>query len=180
MVKIELYEEIFSLGEVAEILAIPETRVKNWTIGRPLKIRPLRAARGTGSRNLYGLHDMHRIAIANQLHKNGFRAEAIQKVLDALGKNFTTSFYMVIPAGDWTKNKAKLEVQLVDHAQFMKEGWLSIKRPIASSIGCFVLNIGSVINTVDVMAASFREGSPHEWQESKRRGKPRVQTHEDE
>ena len=170
---------VFTLSEVAEILAIPETRVKNWTIGRPLKIRPSIAARGTGSRNLYRLHDICRFAIANQLHQNGFRPQVIQRVLDA-GKEFTNCNLLVIPAGvDWTKNRTNLEVQLIDHAQYLKEGLEIIHRSIAKSIGCFVLNTLSLTNRVDAWAEDFLGGHPHGWQESHRPAKPRVLTRED-
>jgi DNA-binding transcriptional MerR regulator len=176
MVKIEIHQEIFSLSGVAQILGIPQTRVKNWTIGRPLQIRPSIPARGTGSRNLYGLYDIYRIEIANQLHQNGFRPQVIQRVLDALGEKFTTCVFVVISAGvDWTKNRTKLAVQLIENKQWMREGWEIVQRPIANSMGCFVLNTLSLIQRVDGWAEDFLESNPPEWQESKRRGKRRIQ-----
>lgn len=75
---------VFSLGDVAEILEVPKTRIKNWTIGRPFTIVPkVLAASGKGSRNLYSLSDVYLFALVNQLHEDGLTNEALQVVIDS-------------------------------------------------------------------------------------------------
>jgi hypothetical protein len=74
--------DVFTLGEVAELLKVPKTRIKNWTIGRPLRIVPgILAGQGKGSRNLYSLEDVYVFALINQLYRDGLTNEAIKDVL---------------------------------------------------------------------------------------------------
>lgn len=79
---------IFELSEVAELLHLPASRVKNWTIGRPLTITPsVRPASGTGSRNLYSTDDVYLFALAEDLNEFGLVPRITQQVLDrARGK----------------------------------------------------------------------------------------------
>lgn len=77
--------QIFELSEVAELLHLSASTVKNWTIGRPLSIKPsIRASRGKGSRNLYSRNDVCVLALAAQLSRNGFALNTVQKVLKEL------------------------------------------------------------------------------------------------
>ncbi len=81
--------EIFELGEIAKVLGMPVTKVKNWTIGRPLKIEPsVKTASGHGSRNLFSLEDVYLIGVANELSKAGMAAKAIGKLVDAVKTKF--------------------------------------------------------------------------------------------
>src|SRR5450755_3901247 len=64
MMKDQTTPALFMQSEAANILGLPNSLVKNWTIGRPLEINPSIAARGTGSRNLYDQRDLYRLAIA--------------------------------------------------------------------------------------------------------------------
>ena len=72
--------EIFELSEVAEILEVPKARIKNWTIGRPLRITPTIRS-GKGTRNLYSVEDVYVLTLANQLNEDGFSPKAIQAVI---------------------------------------------------------------------------------------------------
>lgn len=75
--------ETFTRGEVAWILQMPEAKVKNWTIGRPLKLSPsIRTAKGTGSRNLYNIEDLYTMAVANELSKGGMALELVGLVIE--------------------------------------------------------------------------------------------------
>src|SRR5437868_13693562 len=77
--------QIFELSEVAELLRLSRSTVKNWTIGRPLSIKPsIRASRGKGSRNLYSRDDACVLALAAQLSRNGFALKTVQSVLKEL------------------------------------------------------------------------------------------------
>jgi hypothetical protein len=77
--------DIFELGEIAKILGMPLTKVKNWTIGRPLKIEAsVKTASGQGSRNLFSMEDVYLIGLANELSKAGLAAKAIGKLIEAV------------------------------------------------------------------------------------------------
>jgi hypothetical protein len=66
---------------------MPKSLVKNWTIGRPLRLLPtLRQAQGTGSRNLYSREDLYRFALAKQLSGDGFSMTTLQRVTDFVGQ----------------------------------------------------------------------------------------------
>lgn len=74
--------EIFGLGEVARIIGAPPSRVKDWTIGRPLLIAPsVLAASGTGTRNLYSREDVYWMAMLKQLGEAGLATEVLSDVL---------------------------------------------------------------------------------------------------
>lgn len=80
----------FELSEVAEVVGIAKTKVANWTIGRPLKITPsVRTAFGRGARNLYGKHDVCLMALAEDFTQAGMPSTAIQKVIDAIGRELS-------------------------------------------------------------------------------------------
>ena len=75
--------KVFTLGEVAEILQAPKSRIKNWTIGRPLKIVPrVLSAQGKGSHNLFSLDDLYVLAFVNQLYTDGLSMSAIEYLVD--------------------------------------------------------------------------------------------------
>src|SRR5437762_201021 len=79
--------QVFTLGEVAAILQLPKSRVKNWTIGRPLKIIPkVLAAKGTGSRNLYSIEDVYVMGFIKQLSEDGFSSKTIKQLLALHGE----------------------------------------------------------------------------------------------
>jgi len=76
---------VFELAEMAEVLGMPLTKARNWTIGRPLSIpASIRTATGTGSRNLYSIENLYLMGLANEFSKAGFAAKAIGKVLEAV------------------------------------------------------------------------------------------------
>src|SRR5436309_4088844 len=75
--------EVFTIGEIATILQVPLSRLKNWTVGRPFKIIPrIMAATGKGSRNLFSLEDVYVFALVNQLHTDGLSHKLIPEVLE--------------------------------------------------------------------------------------------------
>ena len=76
---------VFELAEMAEVLGMPLTKARNWTIGRPLSIpASVRTATGTGSRNLYSIEDLCLMGLANEFSKAGFAAKAIGKLLESV------------------------------------------------------------------------------------------------
>src|SRR5207245_1472423 len=77
--------KVFELAEMAELLGMPLTKARNWTIGRPLSIAAsIRTATGTGSRNLYSIEDVYLMGLANEFSKAGFAAKAIGRLLEAV------------------------------------------------------------------------------------------------
>jgi len=73
----------FELSDVADLLQLSISTVKNWTIGRPLSIKPsIRASQGKGSRNLYSREDVYVLALAAQLSRDGFAIKTVQDILD--------------------------------------------------------------------------------------------------
>src|SRR5579864_5649661 len=77
--------KVFELAEMADVLGMPLTKARNWTIGRPLSIpASIRTATGTGSRNLYSIEDVYLMGLANEFSKAGFAAKAIGRLLEAV------------------------------------------------------------------------------------------------
>ena len=70
--------ELYGTSQVAEILNIPEWRVKNFSEGEAYRLPPAKqVGRGRGSRRLYEWTDIHRILIANELVEMGFSPETV-------------------------------------------------------------------------------------------------------
>ncbi len=70
--------QLYGTKQVAEILGIPEWRVKNFTQGDAYKLPlPQTVGSGRGSRRLYNEDDVLRLAIANELVNCGFTPEAV-------------------------------------------------------------------------------------------------------
>jgi hypothetical protein len=79
-------QALFDIGEVITIVAacgMPATRVKNWTLGKPLKIE---GSIKTGSRTLYVIEDIYRLGLAYEFRKSGMAVKPIGKLLDQLSK----------------------------------------------------------------------------------------------
>lgn len=150
---------IFFQSEVAALLGMPDTLVKSWTIGRPLRITPERSAAGSGTRNLYSVEDLYSFAIAKQLSMDGFASHAIQSILDALGNESASAIFAIASSGNgvtmpW-KRWIKPKVKIVSPAQFEKEGWNLATDCANGSLGCYVLNIQGIVKAVDVRLASI-------------------------
>jgi len=74
--------QIYELADVAAILGIAKSRVKNWTIGRPFALRPsVRTSLGKGSRNLFSRNDLHCFALVQRLNDARVPVAAIRFVL---------------------------------------------------------------------------------------------------
>ena len=60
-------------------------QARNWTLGRPLRIRPsVRAAIGKGTRNLYNDTDAYKLSIANKLRHGGVGFRVIRYVIETV------------------------------------------------------------------------------------------------
>ncbi len=71
-------QELYGTKEVAQILGIPEWRVKNFSEGAAYRLPPAhQVGSGKGSRRLYGWEDIFRMGIADQLVNFGFTPESV-------------------------------------------------------------------------------------------------------
>lgn len=78
--------QIYELADIASLLGLEKSRVKNWTIGRPFSVRPsVRASSGKGSRNLFSRNDVYCFALVKRLNEIGVPVEAIQQMLQKMG-----------------------------------------------------------------------------------------------
>jgi DNA-binding transcriptional MerR regulator len=97
--------QIYELADIAAILGIEKSRVKNWTIGRPFSVQAsVRASFGKGSRNLFSRQDVYCFELVHRLNEVGVPVAAIQGMLE------------------------KLRPNLLDEAFWRKSGWLFLKR----------------------------------------------------
>lgn len=77
--------QIYELADIAAILDLEKSRVKNWTIGRPFSVHPsVRASFGKGSRNLFSRNDVYCFALVKRLNEIGAPVAAIQQMLQEL------------------------------------------------------------------------------------------------
>jgi hypothetical protein len=81
--------EPIEFSEIPKLLNIKQWEVKNWITGRPFTIKAsVKQARGSGSRNLYGMEDLWKFEIVRQAIKAGIRNDPINKVLERLQQDF--------------------------------------------------------------------------------------------
>lgn len=151
--------QVFYLSELATILHMPESLVQNWTMGRPLRITPHRSATGSGSRNLYAVNDLYRFGIARHLSMDGFAPHAIQSIVDAMGSDFSSAALAIVTCATggsvpW-KRRSKPHLRLVSKAQYDRHGWSVIEHQVSKSVGCYVLSIPGITQTVNDLIAAF-------------------------
>ena len=141
---------VLELSDVAYLLQLTNSTVKNWTIGRPLSIKPsIRASRGKGSRNLYSIEDVHLLALAVQLTRDGFALKTVQRVLkelkgrsDLLGSDYST---LVI-----SSPKAGPEIKLPEIKFLPGPVTIGVHEQLrADVIGRYVLNLTKMVEWVE-------------------------------
>jgi hypothetical protein len=140
--------ELYGTKQVAELLNIPEWRVKNFAEGKAYGLRPTqKIGSGHGSRRLYDVLGLRRLAIASDLVDAGFTPEAVGRALRVVRDDDLGSFeeflgtraakleklpLLVCEKGEWAVQNAK-EVEETFEARFkFVSGW--------DHGGVFVLN----------------------------------------
>ncbi len=141
---LQLPMEIFELPEVAEVLGMPLTKARNWTIGRPLTIpASVRKATGTGTRNLYNIEDVYLMGLANEFSKAGFAAKAIGRLVNEVDATKLAKM-------DW------LTVYRTGGLKYtIKEGKV---QPPESVLLWMTLNIGGLVKKIDRAVERMRKG----------------------
>ena len=148
-------EKLYGTKQVAELLKIPDWRVKNFSEGDAYGLPPSQTVgTGRGSRRLYRESDVCRIAIANVLVTCGFGPEAVGKAIRELPESLLTESYFDAPAdeeseaepyesrpvlicrgGEWRLKKAKQVEDLVEEQMESPE----------PKEGLFILNLLTVL-----------------------------------
>jgi hypothetical protein len=78
----------FGTGEAAEILGIPIWRLQKFLDSRQYNLSSEgKLGRGRGSRRVFSQEDLHRIALANWLVKDGFGPQFVGSVVQRLDDN---------------------------------------------------------------------------------------------
>jgi len=78
----ESEQALYGTKRVAEFLGIPEWRVKNFSEGGAYGLRPSQTlGTGRGSRRLYSVNDILRLAIANELVVYGFTPQTVGRAV---------------------------------------------------------------------------------------------------
>jgi DNA-binding transcriptional MerR regulator len=78
----------FGTGEAAEILGVPIWRLQKFLDSRQYNLSPSgKLGRGRGSRRVFSQEDLHRIALANWLVKDGFAPQFVGSVVQQLDDN---------------------------------------------------------------------------------------------
>jgi hypothetical protein len=108
--------ELYGTSQVAEILNIPEWRIKNFSEGKAYRLPPAKqVGRGRGSRRLYEWADIYRLLIANELVGMGFIPEAVGQAVREVPESKLISrdildedsMLLVLLHGDWAVIPAK-------------------------------------------------------------------------
>ena|ERR1700730_12395069 len=93
-------EKLYGTKQVAELLRIPDWRVKNFSEGGAYGLPPSQTVgTGRGSRRLYRESDVCRIAIANALVTVGFSPEAVGKAIREIPESTLIELFLD-PVGD--------------------------------------------------------------------------------
>ena len=162
---------LYGTKQVAEILRIPEWRVKNFAEGVQYRIPPsIRVGTGRGSRRLYTEEDVFRIALADHLVQSGFTAEevgcGVREVPESAFKHdyVLESFAPIsLPLGQmpilirvactspvWQFTKARVA------SKWAKDALGFRKQPLPPR-GVFVLNIAELVYRVRTRLDEYHE-----------------------
>ena len=131
--------DLFGTKQAAQILGVPDWRIKNFSEGAAYQLPPsVRVGSGRGSRRLYSVSDLYRLAVANELVGCGFTPEAIGMAMQAAtepalkpietpvkehGAEHRTaeSLFLIQDSGQWTVQNARTVLRLVKRS--LAAGW---------------------------------------------------------
>jgi hypothetical protein len=128
--------QIFELADVAAILGIEKSRVKNWTIGRPFSVQAsVRASFGKGSRNLFSRNDVYCFALVERLIGVGTPVAAIQQMLEVVKPHLASDDFWKDP--NWLLVNHTGRAALAYAISFAAESSANFKLRPQDEIGCF-------------------------------------------
>lgn len=128
--------QVYELGDVAAILGIEKSRVKNWTIGRPFSVQAsLRASFGKGSRNLFGRNDVYCFALVERLIEVGAPVAAIQEMLEVVKPHLASDEFWKNP--NWLLVNSTGRAALAYAVRFAAESSPNFKLQPHDEIGSF-------------------------------------------
>jgi hypothetical protein len=137
---------LYGTKQVAELLGIPEWRVKNFAEGEAYGLAPSqKVGSGRGSRRLYNLADVLRLAVANELVKCGFTAEAVGRAMREIPESMLTAWWesfvpvLVFAKGSWRVKRAKEVEKLLNE---------TLKNLGSGEQGLFILDFSSLLTMV--------------------------------
>ena len=149
--------ELYGTRQVADILDIPEWRVKNFTEGKAYRLPPgIAAGKGRGTRRLYGWADIFRIGLADRLVKFGFMPEAVGQAVREVPESFLTPYQKHLfdrPEPKLSKNETPLlvnsggqwQVKMASEAQKL---WTDTAEHEGSTRALFVINLANVFDAI--------------------------------
>jgi len=158
--KRKIGDELYGTKQIAELLDIPEWRVKNIAEVEAYGVPPTqRIGTGRGSRRLYDRASVLRMAIAYELVEADFTPEGVGRALREIPESLLTSYdetlgkrparemlpLLVGERGKWRVRKNKeVKAMLADRFDFLD--FTDAKNPG----GAFVLNFLSVVASVNL------------------------------
>jgi len=158
--------ELYSTKQVAEILGLPEWRVKNFSEGAAYRLPPaLQVGTGRGSRRLYGWVDTFRLGIANQLVEFGFTPESVGEAVREVPESTFAPYRAHLEAhepetgGKLKSKETPLLVKLggawrVVMADKIESEWSKTIAHGGSSRALFALNVANACDSI--FAALYR------------------------
>jgi DNA-binding transcriptional MerR regulator len=147
---------VFELADVAAILGIEKSRVKNWTIGRPFSVRAsVRASFGKGSRNLFSRNDVYCLGLVKRLSEVGAPAKAIQSMLEKLGAEVATDAFW--KEGEWLfLKRTNRDVSYQTDFDPQPFGYINVRIEPGDEIVCsYAVNLKCIVDAISTKIAIF-------------------------
>ncbi len=157
---------LFGTKQVAQILDLPEWRVKNFSEGGAYGLPPAQTlGTGRGSRRLYETPDICRIAIANELLNCGFTPEAVGRAVREIPESLLdeTVWPDDTDLGDYDMEQENPMMLVCMHGKWRVRrpselSSLALDKYVrwnGESTGMFMLNFGSLLSKVATKIYAF-------------------------
>lgn len=149
--------ERYGTRQLAEILGIPEWRVKNFAEGAAYRLPPgVQAGKGRGTRRLYDWGDIFRIGLADRLVKFGFTPEMVGRAVREVPESMLTPYAAMRYDPSHPKLNKKETPLLVKSngnwqvkmATDVRQLWSQTVEHEGSSRGLFVINLANVFDAI--------------------------------
>lgn len=139
--------EIFTLAEASDILNMPTSLVKAWTIGRPFCFVPkAKQAKGSGTRNLYNRENLYAFGMVYQMVTDGFSIPKITGVAADLVRA-RPAFVVIEQAG------GRLTYELYPP----RTRWATVMKREKGVFGKYVLDCSQLCQRIDERIRDFQE-----------------------